>query len=165
MVKRKVKEWLKRYLPAEIVGTITALSAASLTRFFSSNLVVIAYAGSLGEAIGFYSTVFTQHIIGVIKNNKVQQKVFSIYDLTKIVSTIVLEFGPAGLLDGLMLRPFFMYLFPVVLKNFTFGIVVGKLIGDVTFYLLVILSYEIKKHKNNLHADTNKTKNAARKRV
>jgi hypothetical protein len=155
MVKRKIKEWLKRYLPAEIFGTVTALASASLTHLFSSNLVVIAYAGSLGEAVGFYSTVFTQHIIGVNKKNRAQQKVFSISDLTKITGTIVLEFGPAGLLDGLVLRPFFMYLFPCVLKNFTLGILVGKLIGDLTFYLIVILSYEIKK-QNNLNINGNR---------
>ena len=159
MANKKVKEWLKRYLPAEIIGTVTAVAAASLTHFFSSNLIIIAYAGSLGEAIGFYSTVFTQHIIGVNKKNRAKQKVFSISDLTKITGNIVLEFGPAGLLDGLFLRPFFMYLFPIVLKNFTLGIFVGKLVGDVTFYLLVILSYEIKKYKNNLQANTNGIKN------
>lgn len=145
MVKRKVKEWLKRYLPAEIVGTITALVAASLTHFFYSNLIVVAYVGSLGEAIGFYSTVFTQGVIAITKKNNALNKVFSVSDFTKMIGTVILEFGPAGILDGLVLRPFFMYIFPSILKNFTVGILVGKLAGDVTFYLLVIISYEIKK--------------------
>lgn len=161
MIKTKAKEWLKRYLPSEIVGTITAIVAASLTHFFSSNLIVIAYAGSLGEAVGFYSTVIAQHVIDVNKKNRFKQKAFSISDLTKITSTIVLEFGPAGLLDGLLLRPFFMYVFPSILKNFTLGILVGKLVGDVSFYLLVILSYEIKNYKNNSQAHTNESKDEA----
>jgi amino acid transporter len=159
MVKTKVKEWLKRYLPSEIVGTITALSAASLTHFFSSNLIVIAYAGSLGEAIGFYSTVFTQHIIRANKKNRDQQKAFSFAELIKIIGTIALEFGPAGLLDGLVLRPFFMFIFPGILKNFTIGILVGKLVGDITFYLLVIMSYEIKKHRDKKNIITRGTEN------
>ena len=159
MIKGKVKEWLKRYLPSEIVGTLTAVAAASAAHFFSSNLIVIAYAGSVGEAIGFYSTVFTQNIIDANKKNRVKHRVFSISDLTKITGTIVLEFGPAGLLDGLVLRPFFMYVFPGILKNFTLGILVGKLVGDVTFYLLVIMSYEIKKYKSNLFVKSNGTRN------
>jgi len=161
MVKRKIKEWLKRYLPAEIIGTITAVTVASVTHLFSTNLVIIAYAGSLGEAIGFYSTVFTQHLFIVKKENRFTGKSFFFSDFTKITANIVLEFGPAGLLDCLILRPFFMYLFPGVLKNFTLGILVGKLVGDLTFYLLVILSYEIKKYRKSLTANTNGTKDEA----
>ena len=143
MIKQKVKEWLKRYLPAEIVGTATAVGAASITHVFSDNHLFIAYAGSLGEAVGFYSTVFIQHLLTGLKKCKFENKPFSILDFTKISSNIVLEFGPAGIIDGLLLRPFFMYLFPLFLKNFTLGILLGKIAGDFTFYMLVILSYEM----------------------
>ena len=147
MIKRKVKEWLKRYLPAEIVGTVSAVSAAGLMHFYSENLVFIAYAGSFGEAIGFYSTVFFQHVAILVRKNKLLVKTVSFTDIMGIMATIVLEFGPAGLIDGLLLRPFFMFIFPVLLKNFTFGILMGKFAGDLTFYILVILSYEIRKRK------------------
>ncbi len=145
MLKRKSKEWLKRYLPAEIVGTVTAIGAASIARVFSGNYIFIAYAGSIGEAIGFYLTVFFQHILIVRENRKIKNERFRFYDFTKIISTIVLEFGPAGMIDGLLLRPFFMFLFPILLKNFTLGILIGKIAGDITFYFLVILSYEMRK--------------------
>ncbi|HXB39167.1 MAG TPA: hypothetical protein VNZ49_01415 [Bacteroidia bacterium] len=147
MIKRKVKGWLKRYLPPEIVGTITAVSAAGLIHIFTENLIFIAYAGSFGEAIGFYSTIFIQNILIVSKKNKVEKKIFSFADITGIIATIVLEFGPAGLIDGLLLRPFFMFIFPILLKNFTLGVLIGKFTGDLTFYILVILSYEIRKWK------------------
>lgn len=147
MVKRKLKEWLKRYLPAEIVGTITALVAASIFHFFTSNLVFIAYAGSIGEAIGFYATVFIQQLLQTNKVNKAIGKLFSFSDFMKISGAIAVEFGIAGLVDDLTLRPFFMYLFPILLNNFTLGIVLGKLVGDISFYMLVILSYELKKKK------------------
>ena len=150
MVKLKIKEWLKRYLPAEIVGTVTAVSAASLAHLFSENLVFIAYAGSLGESIGFYSTVLVQNILMISKKNRTENKRFAFSDFIKIMASIILEFGPAGLIDGLLLRPFFMYLFPIVLKNFTLGILVGKFVGDFTFYVLVVLSYEINK-RNRKH--------------
>ena len=73
----------------------------------------------------------------------------SFSDLTKIITGLVFEFGPAGIIDGLLLRPFFMYLFPVILKNFTLGILIGKICGDITFYFLVILSYELKQKKEH----------------
>ncbi len=142
-LKHKSKEWLVRYFPAEIVGTITAIGAASLAHLLSTNYVLIAYIGSLGEAIGFYSTTIIQNVIRVYtKNNRAR---LSYRDYIKISKDILLEFGPAGLIDGLLLRPLFMYLFPIFLKNFTLGILVGKIAGDITFYILVIASYEIRK--------------------
>jgi|ERR1017187_9780576 hypothetical protein len=143
MIKHKLREWSKRYLPAEIIGTLTAVGAASIAHAFSDNLVLIAYTGSIGEAIGFYSTVLIQNIIIVVNKNRNTQ--FSFAHLTKIIAHLLMEFGPAGIIDGLVLRPFFMYLFPILLKNFTFGILIGKIAGDFTFYLLVITSYELKK--------------------
>ena len=157
-MKRKIKEWLKRYLPAEIIGTITAVGGASITHLFSENLILVAYMGSLSEAIGFYSTILTQHILRVNEKNRDENKLFSFYDFTKIITNIILEFGPAGIIDGLLLRPFFMYIFPTVLKNFTLGIFIGKIAGDITFYLFVILSYEIKKHWKNLNTTKYGTK-------
>ena len=150
MIKHKLKEWLKRYLPAEIVGTLTALGAASLAHVFFDNHVLIAYSGSVGEAIGFYSTIFIQNLLIVGNSRKKEKKTFSFPDFTNMIKHMLLEFGPAGLIDGLFLRPFFMYLFPVVLNDFTIGILAGKLTGDITFYFLVILSYELKKHHKGI---------------
>lgn len=146
MLKQKIKEWLKRYLPAEIVGTLTAVGAASITHVLSDNHLLIAYIGSLGEAVGFYSTVFIQQIITAGKHRKIKNEQFSLADAFKIITNLVLEFGPAGMIDGFVLRPFFMYFFPMFLKNFTLGILLGKIAGDITFYMLVIFSYEMKKH-------------------
>ena len=149
MIKNKLKEWLKRYLPPEIVGTITAVLSASIAHIYSSNHIAIAYYGSLGEAIGFYSTVLFQHVIIVIKENRDINRKLTPAAFVLIARNIVLEFGFAGLIDGLLLRPFFMYLFPLLLKNFTLGILFGKIAGDFTFYVLVIISYELKKNRVN----------------
>lgn len=147
LIKRKIKEWLKRYLLSEIVCTITALVAAIGARFFTSNMVIIAYVATIGEAIGFYSTIFIQEFIRANQSVATKSGSFSFKHLTKIIGSLVLEFGPAGVLDGLFLRPFFMFVFPIILKNFTLGILIGKLVGDLAFYLLVIISYELKNYK------------------
>ena len=147
LVKRKIKEWLKRYLPSEIVGTITAIAAATLAHHFTSNRITIAYVATLGESIGFFATVFIQHLIVVSKKNIIIDKSFSFLDFTKIMGSMAIEYGPAGIIDSFLLRPFFMYIFPSLLSNFTLGILVGKIVGDFTFYLLVIVSYELKKQK------------------
>ncbi len=147
MPKKKIKEWLKRYLPGEIVGTLTAIGCATMANSLYENAVLTAYIGSLGEAIGFYLTVVIQRILIKTKMLASENKALSLLDLYKITTGIILEFGPAGIIDGFLLRPFFLYLFPVLMKNFTLGILIGKLVGDFTFYILVILSYEINKKK------------------
>ena len=147
MLKEKWKGWLKRYLPGEIIGTVTALGVATIVHFFYDNKIIVAYAGAFGEAIGFYTTVFIQNLLLENKKQTGIIKKFSINLYLKIFSRMLLEFGPAGFIDGVLLRPFFMYIFPTILKNFTLGIFVGKIIGDITFYLLVIISYEYAKLK------------------
>lgn len=145
MIPQKIKEWAKRYLPAEIVGTITAVSAASIAHILSDNPIFIAYIATLGEAIGFFSTIFIQYLLIFSRKRKTENRRFSLLDISKIISHILLEFGPAELIDSLVLRPFFMYLFPLLIESFTLGILLGKVAGDITFYLLVIFSYEMKK--------------------
>lgn len=162
IVKRKIREWLRRYLPGEIIGTVTAVTAASIAHFYSSNLIFVAYVGALGEAIGFYSTVFIQQVLVVKGSNRVNLKIFSFSDLTRIISDIFWEFGPAGLLDDLVLRPFFMYIFPGIVGNFTLGILIGKIVGDLSFYFLVICSYEIIKYKKKFSVKTIGTIKATR---
>lgn len=146
MVRNKFKGWLKRYLPAELVGTITALLAASIAHGFDQTAIFTAYIGSFGEAIGFYSSVVIQHVLLFKKRHKKDSIPFSLSDFIRIILAILVEFGFAGLVDGLLLRPFFMYLFPILLNDFTLGILVGKIAGDITFYLLVILAYETKQY-------------------
>ena len=160
MVKQKIKEWLKRYLLAEIVGTVTALASASTFHLFSENLILVAYAGSIGEAYGFYFTVFIQNLVWLRKKQRVENIQFSLTDIPKIISHLLLEFGPAGIIDGFLLRPFFMYLFPILLNNFTLGILIGKVTGDVAFYFLVILSYELKKRGKKINSLENLGKTA-----
>jgi len=145
MLKQKIKEWLKRYWLAEIVCTTTAIVAASIAHYIYNEAVIAAFVGSLGEAIGFYSTVFIQNIQRENKIMKEENASFSFQKIIKVISSLILEFGPARLIDGLLLRPFFMYIFPILLHDFTLGILLGKFAGDITFYLLVIASYEVQK--------------------
>jgi hypothetical protein len=147
MIKSKIKEWIKRYLPGEIIGTVTAIAAAGAAHSCCDSLIVVAYCGTLGEAVGFYSTILVQDSLAAHKKLKIEKREFSVNALLKIILKLVLEFGPAGIIDGLILRPFFMYLFPLLLKNFMLGIFIGKIAGDITFYILVIISYELNKKK------------------
>jgi hypothetical protein len=144
VLRIKLKEWGKRYLPGEIIGTVTAVGAAYLAHVVYKNPLIVAYAGSIGESIGFYSTVILQNLMDANNKCKSENRNFLFSDFRKIVASIAIEFGPAGLIDDLLIRPFFMFVFPILLNNFLLGILIGKFVGDFTFYILVIMSYEFK---------------------
>jgi len=135
MKKLKPIEWIKRYLPAEIAGTISALLSALIARGLGYHAIIIAYAGSIGESIGFYAAVFIQQIIVAQKARKQSNDGDSKVVLYgSIIAEILLEFGPAAVLDDLIVRPFFMYWFPILLNHFSIGILAGKIAGDICFY-------------------------------
>ncbi|MDZ4665869.1 MAG: hypothetical protein SGJ15_13400 [Bacteroidota bacterium] len=147
LLKQKGKEWLGRYLPSEIIGTITAVGGAVIAQFFYGNKLISAYTGSVCEALGFYSTLFIQSSLNERRKKKLKNTTFYFNDYFNILKNMVLEFGPAGLIDGLILRPFFMYLFPLVITNFAVGVFLGKIAGDIMFYVIVIYCYERLKRK------------------
>ena len=57
------------------------------------------------------------------------------------------EFGPSGLLDTLVTRPFSMALGARLLGPHV-GLVAGKLAADALFYLPVIVIYERRKRRH-----------------
>jgi hypothetical protein len=56
--------------------------------------------------------------------------------------SLTVEFGPAELVDSLMVRPMLIYVAPALLGNVVFGWIVGGFVADVAFYLCAIFSYE-----------------------
>jgi hypothetical protein len=143
-IKIKAKNWLKRFLPAEISGTITAVAASYITYYCTNNSIAAAYAGSVGETFGFYSTIFIQGALIEKRKLKAVNKRLTFIDFIHIIKNILFDFGIAEILDSLFLRPFCMYIFPLWLKNYPLGILAGKVASDVCFYLPVILSYELR---------------------
>jgi hypothetical protein len=144
-VRRKLREWVRRYLPAEIIGTLTALAAALTVHAVSGSLISAAIAGTIGESLGYYGCIAVHEVRyydarhrdhGTLRRRWLTG--------TRTVRAMLIEFGPAELVDSLLARPLFMYLMPSLLHNFTAGIVAGKLAADAIFYGIAISAYELK---------------------
>ncbi len=144
-MKKKLKEWFKRYLPAEISGTIGAILVAQVVFLITENRILSAYAGTIGEGISFYGTIFIREQINDLKKSKEKGKKHGIKEFSKTIRNLLVEFGPAEFLDSILIRPFFMYLFPVIIGNFAIGLFVGKIVADIVFYIPTIVMYELKK--------------------
>jgi hypothetical protein len=145
--RQRLKEWMRRYLPAELVGTVAALLAAWVTHAVSGSLAAAAIAGSVGESLGYYGLIARRdlrHYDACHRHLAWPSRLWRTG--RRFVRDMLIEFGPAELVDSLFVRPFFMYLIPSLLNNFTAGLLLGKLTADVIFYAVTISSYELKKH-------------------
>jgi len=151
-IKIRAKKWLKRFLPAEFVGTITAIAASYFAHHITNNLIVAAYTGSIAETLGFYTTIIIQDVRIEQRKLKFANKSFSFKTFMYILRNILFDFGFAEIIDSLFIRPFCMYIFPVWINNYPIGILAGKIASDICFYVPVILAYELRlffSKKNN----------------
>jgi hypothetical protein len=144
----KLGEWLLRFLPAELIGTLLAVLSSYYTLSFSGNKILAAYMGAIGNSIGFYGLIFLQDIFILRKQRRITNAQLTSGDYMRVLKIMLLEFGPAELLDSLLLRPFAMYIFPLIIHNYAIAILVAKLASDIIFYIPVIISYELRMSKN-----------------
>ena len=145
--KSKTQEWLKRYIPAEVLGTTGALIAAWAIYSHTHSYIAAAASGWLGEGIGFYGYFVTTELL-------LNYRKFQHYSLIKHVSlavttastNLLVEFLPAEVLDNFLVRPFAMYLVPQYIHPYPLGFLVGKFGADIIFYVFAIIGYEARKH-------------------
>ena len=146
-LRNKTQEWLNRYIPAEVLGTIGALSAAWMVYSHTHSYIVAAASGWVGEGIGFYGYFITIELL--LNGRKYQQ-----YPLIKRVSlavatastNLLIEFLPAEILDNFIIRPFAMYIAPQYIHPYPLGFLIGKFSADIIFYAFAIIGYETRKH-------------------
>jgi len=117
------------------------------TAFFAltENKVIMAYAGALGEGLGFYAWIIGRDIIQSQKHHRQNGVKYGMKSLMKNFRNIIVEFGFAELLDSFIVRPALMYYFSIKIQNLQLAILIGKLSADVLFYLPTIISYELRK--------------------
>jgi hypothetical protein len=126
------REWIRRYLPMEVAGTVFALAAAATVARLGGGPAHAAVAGTVAETVGFYGVA----AFLVARNHPTRR-------LSRTARDLAVEFGPAEALDSLLLRPGLMYLGARSLGDLTAGVLVGKLVADVAFYLLAIAGHEL----------------------
>lgn len=134
----RVREWVGRYLVAELCGLTAALLAAlASTTWLPERLAVTAYASSLGETIGFYAGYLITRYLREDIAGPPRRRV------AVILAAAVVEFGPAEVLDTLLIRPAAMFAGSWATGNVVAGVLIGKVAADVIFYGLAITSYEM----------------------
>ena len=134
----RVREWIGRYLVAELAGLTTALLAAiAVTSWDPDRLAIAAYASALGEGVGFYAGFLIVRYLREEIDGPPRRRI------AVIVAAAVVEFGPAEIVDTVLIRPAAMFLASLATGNVIIGVLIGKVAADIVFYGLAITSYEV----------------------
>jgi hypothetical protein len=128
-VNARLRDWLRRYLPAEAAATGGALAGAILALGAGPGRAAVAAAWA--ESVAFYGFVCGREL----------RRVRPLAALRRVVA----EFGIAEACDSLFLRPAAMYACATALGSVLAGVVAGKLLADVAFYALAIPAYELRR--------------------
>jgi len=144
-MKKKIIEWLKRYLLADVLSTLLSLGTAWAIMEGTADRVMAAFVGSAVASIVFYFTVAFSDVRKSIKQHRAENERYRIKSFLKDFRNLIIEFGPAELLDVLAVRPFFMYLIPKLTGDFLLGTFIGKMIADVIFFIPAIIMFELRK--------------------
>jgi hypothetical protein len=131
-MRSRFLDWIKRYGLAEICGSLSAVAGALLTRALTGNEILTAYGGTVGENIGYY---------GIL----VARELRSGEGFLRCCRNLLIEFGPAELLDSGFIRPLAMGLGAHYFGP-TAGVIAGKVVADITFYVPVIAVYELRRY-------------------
>lgn len=144
-MKQKIKEWLKRYLPAEILSIMATLVAAWIADALTHNALSVAFASTWAGNVAYFGYILTVDVINSVAEKKRNNSSYTVASFLVNIKALALEFGVAEIFDALLIRPALMYYCPIWLGNLSWGIIVGKFAADITFYVPAIVSYELHK--------------------
>jgi hypothetical protein len=141
--RQKLMEWVRRYLPCEIAGTVGELGGAAVTYLLTGSMAAAAITATIGASAGYYAAAYTSAVRWAYRDYHIQpmMKRLVLANLFAFRS-VAIEFGPAELIDSIAIRPLAYYFGPIAFGNVVAGWIFGKLLSDIAFYVIAIFSYE-----------------------
>jgi hypothetical protein len=140
-LRDKLAEWGRRYLPAEVVGIICALVGGIVASRMLGNPALTALAGTWGETVGYYATM----LVTELRQRGAPAGRIALRNVPRAIRDLLLEFSGAECLDSLFIRPAAMYALAAWSGNLVVGLLLGKLVADIAFYIPTIVSYELRR--------------------
>ena len=136
--RRKLREWIRRYLACEIAGTVGELGGAAVAYLATGSLAAAAIAATIGGRSATTRLPTSARCAGAIETSTIGDGWSNLLALR----SVAVEFGPAELIDSVAVRPVAFYVGPQIFDNTIAGWIFGKLVSDLAFYLCAISSYE-----------------------
>ncbi len=146
-MKQRIREWLRRYLPAEALSVAATLLGAWVALHSTHSQLSAALAGTWAGNVAYFGYLLAQDVRLARQACRAQHRPYTRRTFGRNVRALAVEFGLAEVLDSFLVRPALMYYLPQWLDSFGAGIVLAKLLADVTFYIPAIVSYELSKKR------------------
>ncbi|UOQ71944.1 hypothetical protein [Hymenobacter cellulosilyticus] len=146
-MKWNVREWLQRYGPAEILSVLATLGAAGVAYRLSGSYVSTALAGTWAGNVAYFGYILALDIWHTRRQLRAAGQLYTGRTLLRNLRALVVEFGLAEVFDSFLVRPALMYYLPRAVGSLAGGILLAKLLADVTFYVPAIISYELSKKR------------------
>ena len=130
--------WVRRYLPAEIAGTLAVVAVGLVVHTWSESPLITAGAATIAESVVFYA-------VFAVGNYREQRAVTQTRRAaaSRSLLLMVAEFGPAELLDSLLVRPGLIALAVWLLPGTLWALLVGKVLADIVFYVIAAGAFTI----------------------
>jgi hypothetical protein len=138
----KLREWIRRYLPCEIAGTVGELGGAAIAYLATGSLAAAAITATIGASAGYYAIAYVSALRCTYGQRDGNWAARVVVANLLALRSVAIEFGPAELIDSIAVRPVAFYLGPLMFDHVIAGWIFGKLVSDVAFYLCAIVSYE-----------------------
>jgi hypothetical protein len=139
----KLREWVRRYLPCEIAGTTCEFGGAGIAYVLTGSFAVAAIVATVGASLGYYAAAYSTAVRTTHRDHSHlpwARRALTANGLA--LRSIAIEFGPAEVIDSLIVRPLAFYFGPILFGGMVAGCIFAKLVADVGFYVLAIFSYE-----------------------
>jgi hypothetical protein len=143
----RMREWLLRYGPAEVLSLLATVGAAAVTAQAGGSSLGVALAATWAGNVAYFGLILGQDVWRTRQQLRQEGRAYTWGTFGRNVRALVVEFGVAEALDSLLIRPALMYWLPRWLHSVPQGVVVAKFAADVTFYVPAIISYELSKKK------------------
>jgi hypothetical protein len=139
----KFREWIRRYLPCEIAGTVGELGGAAVAYMATGSLAAAAITATIGASVGYYAAAYLNALRWSYRQEAGRRWTSRVLMSNLLaVRSVVIEFGPAELVDSVAVRPVAFYAGPLLFHHIVAGWIFAKLISDVAFYVCAVFSYE-----------------------
>ena len=133
--------WVRRYGPAELACLVTMVAASALAARLTTSPPLLAASAIAGATVGFYGVLIVavgREQRGVVSHDEPR---YAVRLAIRTVLLLAAEFGAAELLDTFLWRPVLMMSAVVVLGEPFWGLLAGKTVADVLFYVMTAVGY------------------------
>jgi hypothetical protein len=153
----KVRGWIVRYGPPEVIGTGCAFLGSFLGFAWTRSEITAAYGGTLGELLGFYGTIIARDVIAdfraTARASSERRGTLLVLCVRRALGHALVEFAPAEVLDASVLRPLAMGLGTNMFGR-AWGVTAGKLLSDLAFYTAVVTGETVRRRRARVVASS-----------